>query len=289
MQLLFYLPHTMEQVIIFPRFADFMDQNRELMESNPLQYFFLTEMIKKAIKKELQLNKLFNITNGSNRIIVLWCEGICLIYDDQYDETLIPLLSKELGFEKFNRYQFAGSKRTIDKLFELNNASYEMDKHRVTYKCSAVSDPFIQAPGKMQMGDIARLDELAELSRGFAKDYYGENKSYAQATGLIVSGIEEDSIYQWVDNGVVCAMAQSMYGEHDFPVIGHFYTHPSHRNKGYGTSLVHGLTKGLLGAGHECVMLQTNALTPQSNRVFEKIGYQNVGEYLLAYKNKKQE
>jgi hypothetical protein len=200
---------------------------------------------------------------------------------------LIPLLSKELEFEKFNRFQFAGSKRTIDKLFELNNASYEMQKHRVTYKCSAVRDPFTPAPGRMEMGDIDRLDELVSLSRGFAKDYYGENKSFDDAEALIINGIQEDSIYQWVDNGTVCAMAQSLYGEYDFPVIGHFYTNPSNRNKGYGTSIVHALTKGLLReGGHEFVMLQTNALTPQSNRVFEKVGYQNVGEYLLAFKEK---
>lgn len=276
----------MAQVKTFLRYVDFLDENKDLMDSNPLQYFFLREMFDKAVKKEVQLIKMFNVRNDNNRIIVLHCTEVCLIYDDNFDETLIPVMSKELAFEKFKKFQFAGSKRTIDKLFELNNASYEMDKHRVTYKCKAVNAAFLPSTGRMQMGDIKRLDELVELSRGFAKDYYGENKSYDDSARLILSGIGQDSIYQWVDNGRVCAMAQSMNHEFDFPVIGHFYTHPAQRNKGYGASLVHGLTKGLLGVGHEFVTLQTNALTPASNRVFEKVGYENVGEYLLAYKSK---
>jgi hypothetical protein len=277
----------MEQVTNFLRYIDFTDANNALIESNPLQYFFLREMFEKVVKREQELIKLFNISNGSNKIIVLFTMQVCLIYDDGYDETLIPLLSKELEFEKFKRFQFAGSKRTIDKLFELNNASYEMQKHRVTYKCSAVSDPFTPAPGRMEMGNINRLDELVSLSRGFAKAYYGENKSFNDAAAIILSGIQKDSIYQWVDNGRVCAVAQSMHEEYDFPVIGHFYTNPLDRNKGYGTSIIHGLTNGLLkDGGHQFVMLQTNALTPQSNRIFEKVGYQNIGEYLLAYKSK---
>jgi predicted GNAT family acetyltransferase len=81
-------------------------------------------------------------------------------------------------------------------------------------------------------------------------------------------------------------MAQSLNEDYDFPVIGHFYTHPELRNKGYGSSIVHALTKGLLGAGNPFVMLSTNAMTPSSNRVFEKVGYSKVGEYLLAYKEK---
>lgn len=275
----------MEQVTKFLRYIDFIDANNDLIQSNPMQYFFLRDMFNKVVKKEQKLVKLFNVSNGINKIIVLFTAEVCLIYDDNYDESLIPLLSTELEFEKFNRFQFAGSKRTIDKLFELNNARYVMQKHRVTYKCSAVCNPFTPAPGRMEMGDINRLDELVSLSRGFAKDYYGEDKNFDDAAALIINGIQEDSIYQWVDNGTVRAMAQSLYGEYDFPVIGHFYTNPASRNKGYGASIVHGLTKGLLQeGGHEYVMLQTNALTPQSNRVFEKVGYQNVGEYLLAYK-----
>jgi predicted GNAT family acetyltransferase len=127
---------------------------------------------------------------------------------------------------------------------------------------------------------------LTALSGGFAKEYYGDAKEPESMDRIVMSGILGDSIYQWVDNGMVCSMAQSMNEEYEFPVIGHFYTHPALRNKGYGASIVHALTKGLLGVGHQYVMLSTNALTQSSNRVFEKVGYTNVGEYLLIYKEK---
>lgn len=277
----------MQQVIHFEKYIDFYNANNDLMESNPLQYFFLQEMFEKVVKKEQELIKLFNITNESNRIIVLFTGECCLIYDDNYDETLIPLLSKEIEFEKFNSYQFAGSKQTIDKLFEYNHASYQMQKHRVTYKCTKVSEPFKLASGRLEMASADRMQELAKLSVGFAKDYYGITKSIEEAAQLILNGIHADSVYQWVDNKRVCAIAQTMYGQFDFPVIGHFYTHPSNRNKGYGASIIHTVTNGLLNNGHESVMLQTNALTPESNRVFEKVGYHNIGEYVLGIKHVK--
>lgn len=258
-----------------------------MVESNPLQYYFLREVFGKVVKKEQEVIKVFNVSNGINKIVVLFTNDVCVIYDDNYDETLIPLLSKELEFEKFNSYQFAGSKQTIDKLFELNNAKYLTQKHRITYKCSKVIDSITLAPGSIEMGNISRFEELVSLSIGFAKEYYGVENSVDEAASFIISGMQQNSIYQWVNNDRVCAMAQNMYGDYDFPVIGHFYTNPQERNKGYGTSIIHALTKGLLEEGrNEFVMLQTNALTPQPNRVFEKVGYYNVGEYLKAYKYK---
>ena len=118
------------------------------------------------------------------------------------------------------------------------------------------------------MGDINRIEELTTLSEGFANEYYEDIKEPENMRQKIISGIMNDSIYQWVDSGRVCSMAQPLNEDYDFPVIGHFYTHPAVRNRGYGTSIVHALTKGLLLVGHSHVMLSTNALTPSSNRVF---------------------
>jgi FR47-like protein len=249
-------------------------------------YFFLIETINRVLKGEEKVHKFFNVTNGKDRIVVLLTTEFCLIYDDHFDQKMISYLSDELEFSKFIRYYFAGSKKTIDELFALNSAEYEMQKHRIIYKCSAVSLDFKYAPGSLQMGDINRIQELTRLSEEFAEEYFEGKKEPENMKRIITAAILGDSIYQWVDKGEIRSIAQSMNEDFDFPVIGHFYTHRSFRNMGYGASIVHALTKGLLGEGHPYIMLSTNALTPSSNRVFGKVGYTNTGEYLLAYKNK---
>lgn len=276
----------MTQIKRFSGFKEFVRFNNEFIESNPMLYFFLIETINRVLDGEEKVHKFFNILNGNNRIVVLLTTEVCLVYDDRFDEEMTPFLSEELEFAKFIRYQFAGCKKIVDALFQVNQARYDMQKHRIIYKCSAVSQDFGYAPGGLQMVDINRIEELTALSEGFAKEYYGDAKERESKERIVMSGILGDSIYQWVDNGMVCSMAQSMNEEYEFPVIGHFYTHLALRNKGCGASIVHALTKELLGVGHQYVMLSTNALTASSNRVFEKVGYTNVGEYLLAYKEK---
>jgi predicted GNAT family acetyltransferase len=75
-----------------------------------------------------------------------------------------------------------------------------------------------------------------------------------------------------------------MAEEYDFPVIGHFYTDPELQGKGYGSSLIHRITKGLLDAGHPFCMLVADALNPASNKAFLKAGYLPKGEYMRIYK-----
>lgn len=264
---------------------DYAKDAQVLIDQNPMLYHFLTETLNRVIDGKVKVHKLFRVEKDANVIMVLLTTEVCLVYENNFDESLIQLLSDELEFGKFIRYQFAGTKATLDALFKLNEAVYEMQKHRIIYKCEKVSDDFVPASGRMEMADIDRLNELVSLSEGFSEEYYGKENDEGDAATRIISGIQADTLYQWVDNHQICSIAQSLHDEHDFPVIGHFYTDSSQRGKGYGTSIIHGLTKGLLGVGHEFVMLSTNALTPSSNRVFQKVGYYKTGEYLLAYKN----
>jgi hypothetical protein len=265
---------------------EYIKDAQVLIDQNPMLYHFLTETLNRVLDRKVKVHKLFKIEKDANIILVLFTTEVCLVYDNRFDERLTQTLSNELEFNKFKRYQFAGTKATLDALFKLNDAEYEMQKHRIIYKCEMVTENFISAAGRMEMADIGRLDELVQLSEGFAEEYYGKEHNDGDATTRIISGIQSDTLYQWVDNGAICSIAQSLHDEHDFPVIGHFYTDPSQRGKGYGSSIIHRLTKGLLDVGNEFVMLSTNALTPSSNRVFQKVGYVKTGEYLLCYKYK---
>ena|ERR1017187_7847707 len=99
------------------------------------------------------------------------------------------------------------------------------------------------------------LEQLSKFSVGFNEDYFGEKQDINSMKEIIFSGIVNDNIYQWNYNQNICSIAQAIHGDHDFPVIGHFYSNPDFRNLGFESSLIHKLTKGLLDVGHECCML----------------------------------
>ena len=237
-------------------------------------------------KGKVPVYNFFNVVEeGVYHISVLLIDLSCLIYGNGYSDEMIFLLSKEVEFWKFNRYYFNGSKQIIDSLFKLNNAVYKLDVHRNIYRCQKVNPAFNYASGKLQMGDKRRLDELASLSQAFSKAYDGTEMDLEKCKRLIWDGIINDNFYQWNDNNKICSIAQTINGEqHDFPVIGHFYTNPLFRNKGFGASLIHSLTTGLLKNGNDFVMLVADATNTASNKVFINVGYEKTGEYLRGYK-----
>ena len=147
-----------------------------------------------------------------------------------------------------------------------------------------LSDFSKYAPGNLQMADPTRIKELANLSRAFVKDWDGKIVSLEQQKRQVAAWIEQNNFYQWVYNTNIVALAQVMYEEYDFPVIGHIYTNPAFRKQGFATSIVHRVTKGLLNGGHEFVMLSADTNNPASNKAFKNVGYYSTGEYIRAYK-----
>ncbi len=275
----------MGRVINFNEFGEYVDFNKAFIETNPLLFFFLVETIKRVYKGKVPLYKFFNVQNDEGgHLTALMVEDACLLYANNHDEELISKLSEELEFHKFKRYNFAGTKKVIDALFDSNNATYKLIKHRIVYRCQQVISSFTYSPGEMQMADIDRLDELTKHSVAFTKEYDGQIKSYEEMQQTILNGIMKDNLYQWVYENEVCAIAQATHDNYGFPIIGHVYTNLRCRNKGYAASIVHRLTKGLLDVGNEFCMLYTDAENPASNKAFTKVGYQNTGEYIRVYK-----
>jgi RimJ/RimL family protein N-acetyltransferase len=271
-------------------FSEYAKFNADFIASNPMLYYHLQNTIKRTFKgkgHDPKLYKFFNVIGDDCFVVVLLVEGECLIYADNATDEVVDKLSEGLEFHIFKRYQFFGTKQIIDALFHKHKVEYDEQKHRIIYQCKDVSSDFTYSPGQMSMADPLRITELTSFNVGFAKDYYGDTQEFSKAVQIIASGIEKDNLYQWKLGNQICAIAQAIHGdEYDFPVIGHVYTNPDHRNKGYAASIVHRLTKGLLDAGNEKCMLSTSAYTPASNKAFLRAGYTQTGEYVLRYKTR---
>lgn len=275
----------MPTVIRYSSFNEFYSQNEPVLYENPLQNHFLIYMSQEILVGRVGVYQSFNVVDEEKglRITALHVENFLLLYSDQFTPTMLRLLSAELNYPQFERHMMAGSKVLIMSLLATNNAPFEVHKDRNIYKCEVVADPFNSAPGELQMGHIEDLEQIVGMGEAFSTEYDQPGEAIDMGAAML-EGIMIGTVYTWVDNNKICAMLQVMLESYDFPVIGTFYTEPAERGKGYGASLVHGVTKGLLEAGNDYCMLSTDAKTPGSNRAFEKAGYKKIGDYLLGYK-----
>jgi predicted GNAT family acetyltransferase len=279
--------NVMAELIQFDRLQNFYDYNKAFLFENKLLNYWLIKSIFKVDEEKTRIIRALSVigTDGK-QIVAMLTEVECLVYGNTACLGMIELLSDGLEFHKINWYHFAGSKIVIDALFERHGVKSSVQKHRVIYRCQKVNDQFSYAPGELQMASMHDFSELVKMSVKFTKDFDGADSTHEQMAATVIKCIETNSLYQWVCNNRICSIVQGEREEYDFPVIRHFYTDTAFRGKGFGASIVHRVTKGLLDVGFEYCMLTADAKNPISNKVFQKVGYESTGEYIRTIKEK---
>lgn len=271
----------------FDRFTDFCNYNVGFIESNRMLNVFLIIKINEVLKGETKLYKFFNIENEDAQLIVLMVTDICLIYSNKFYREFIPILSRELEFHKFIRYTFAGTKQEIEELLIYNNSLFSVQKHLIIYRCDKALPTFNCSSGEMQAACHTDLKTLIRFHTSFISEYNGENEQEEKAENFVLNGINGENMFIWRDQDKLCSVAQVIFREeNDYPEIGHVYTDPTARRKGYAPSLIFTLTNKLLAIGNNKCMLYTDGTNPASNRTFVKVGYHRTGEYIRCYKEK---
>lgn len=275
----------MAEIIKFKDFQDFINSNIDFLSENEMLSHHLFESIIRVKKGQEPLRNFFNIKEGEKHIACLHIENEFLVYGNGYTDKMIKLLDSEIDFSKFKRFTFSGTKEIIEALFKPYDFQTETQKHRIIYRCDAVT-PMDYVSGHLEGAQLYHLEELEPYGVEFSREYFGfENKNQEEMRAGTLKSILAGHMYIWVDNEKIVSMIQTMFGE-GYPVIGFFYTPPPFRGKGYGTSILHQVTKGLLDVGNEYVMLTADAFNQASNKAFQNVGYKNTGEYLRVWKEK---
>lgn len=264
----------------FTTLREFIEFNEIFISSNPMQNIFLKRVIDQASNGTINVLQAFNVT-GQNKqnLLVLIVEDFCLIYCDEYDKDSLKYLCQEIPFERLINFWFCGDKETIENLLNLKNLKFVIDKHLTIYKCEKLNPEFKISSGKMRLASLSEQNYLANLSVDFTKEYDGNKESLNNMKLLVGSEIKTKSLFVW-ENNKICTIAIEMNRkEIGSPEIGQLYTIPSHRNKGFSSSLVYKLTEKILEKNKSCV-LYTHGENPASNRAFLKVGYIKTGDYI---------
>lgn len=106
-----------------------------------------------------------------------------------------------------------------------------------------------------------------------------ENPNLEQSAKHVQERIKAGSLFVWEDQGQVVSMAAPVRSMHRVAVIGLVYTPKDLRGKGYATSCVAALSQHLLNSGYEQCALFTDLSNPTSNSIYQKIGYEPIGDF----------
>ncbi len=253
---------------------------RKIISSNSELYYPLAKGIENLKKNETSLIDCFDITDDYNNwIITLYLKEYCLIYSNGFSDNMILKLSKLLKFEITPEFRVFGSRNVVQALFSLNKCCYDLIKHRIIYSCDTIQ-AFDYAPGKMELGDYKRIDDLTRLFVEFIEAYDNKKEDFNKRRDIIQQQINNRTFYQWNNNNCICSIAIIMNKN----TISGFYTDLRFRNKGFGGSLIHSLTRKMLNGGIPKCWLKADGKNAISNKVFVKTGYEKTGEFFHVVK-----
>jgi len=90
--------------------------------------------------------------------------------------------------------------------------------------------------------------------------------------------IEQKTLYKWVVNDEMVSICADAVMTDYFSKISLVYTPLKHRRKNYARSSVWSLTKLILDRGQTTICLFTDKSNPTSNKIYQEIGFQVIGE-----------
>ncbi|MCY3713458.1 MAG: GNAT family N-acetyltransferase [Gemmatimonadetes bacterium] len=135
------------------------------------------------------------------------------------------------------------------------------------------------APGSLRLAETADQRLMARWIAAFSREATGEEPDPEKADRNAMKYIAERNLYIWEDDGPVSIARQSRAMKNGTNVT-MVYTPDALRNRGYATSCVYALTRKLLADRYSFCSLFTDLSNPASNRIYQKIGYVPLGDWL---------
>ena len=146
--------------------------------------------------------------------------------------------------------------------------------------------PIVNKKGNMIPANDKYAVEMQKLLIQLVKDGEHEDMPVETAKQVVDSMIASQNVFLWKDEGEICSMAMIAHrGEH-FTRINTVVTDRSKRGKGYAGMLVSEMCRNEQQNGNE-IMLYADADNPASNRLYQRIGFEQVGQ-IAEYKMEKE-
>ncbi|MEQ6388452.1 GNAT family N-acetyltransferase [Bacillaceae bacterium S4-13-58] len=169
-----------------------------------------------------------------------------------------------------------GGQKDVLELAEVWGEPYEVEMDQWIYQITKVT-PIPKAPGKLRPVEKPYANLLARWLWQYGQEVQ-EPMEMERAITMADRFVKEKSAYLWEVNGKPVSMANSSRATKNGASINAVFTPDEYKRKGFATSCVAELTQKLLDQGKTFCTLYTDAANPISNSIYQKIGYQKIGD-----------
>jgi predicted GNAT family acetyltransferase len=159
----------------------------------------------------------------------------------------------------------------------LTGQSYRQGMVQRCFQLETVQ-PLAKVNGHLRVGTSAERELLKTWCQAFIKEALNEVEKQ-DAESIAARLLRQGGLYLWQDQ-IPVSMANSTGPTPNGIRINLVYTPPEYRRKGYATACVAALSRSLLEQGRKYCFLFTDLANPTSNHIYQKIGYQPVGDLL---------
>jgi predicted GNAT family acetyltransferase len=153
-----------------------------------------------------------------------------------------------------------------------------LNRHERSFRLSRVIPPR-PTTGEMRLATAGDRALLAEWIRAFHEEASLTNppQDYDAMADRWIRRLGR-SAYLWVDEGRPVSLTGAGGVTPNGIRVGPVYTPPEARGRGYASNLVAQVSQELLDSGRTFVFLFTDLANPTSNKIYQAIGYEPVGD-----------
>jgi predicted GNAT family acetyltransferase len=146
-------------------------------------------------------------------------------------------------------------------------------------RCVELVPPTQPPPGGCRKASVEDLEVVLAFHGAFVREALpNESQDEEERAARVERRLRgEHGIHLWEDGEVVATAAIGMPAEGGERVAG-VYTPPRSRGRGYASALVAAVTQDAFDRGCSFVQLNTDVDNPTSNAIYERLGYERVGE-----------
>lgn len=214
-------------------------------------------------------------------------KGVCLRSDparlvvSTWPPEALPLLQAELIKLKPKPRTLIGPSATLGALMQKKmqdkNLNIKLTMEQKILKSSEITAPK-PCRGSVRLADANDTGVVTRWILDFIAEATPEAPLEAsEARSLVEKKIARQQVYVWCVDGRVVCMAHIGRPTKNGASISAVYTPKSSRRRGYASNLVAEVSRRLLRSHHFCV-LYTDAANPTSNKIYQAIGYEIIGD-----------
>jgi predicted GNAT family acetyltransferase len=149
-------------------------------------------------------------------------------------------------------------------------------RHRL-YSTRVVTRDLPRTAGHLRHAELRERPLALRWAHAFAGEAMPPNEKFDHGEA-IDRAFRQEALFFWDDAGPVTMVAARGMNPTNARV-GHVYTPPDKRRRGYATAAVAALTSRLLAEGKAWCCLYTDLANPTSNSIYQQVGYSAVRDF----------